>query len=306
MGISLHDIIHTDLHNYIVPLDQALYNHEQWFNALIRTLICHLPPDQHDLSPTSYNECRFGQWYDTVTSEALRNHQGFIAIGKEHQHMHCLASQLLITNETTTISPLDYDSFSNSLARVRLEIFTLKRELEELLYNSDPLTRALNRVNMLPLLREQQELVKRKTQDCCIAMMDLDNFKSINDTYGHAAGDIILATAAQTVMINLRPYDKVFRYGGEEFVICMPHTNSTAALDIVERVRMALAQNIIDIGEGQKVHITASFGISILDSILPAEQSIDRADRAMYAAKKAGRNCTRAWIPELDLPPKSK
>lgn len=300
MSITLRDLMHSDLHNYITPLDQALYNHEQWFNDLIRTLVCHLSPDQRDLSPTSFKECRFGQWYDSVQSEALSKHQGFIAIGYAHQQMHGLATQLLLANQTSNVVPLDYDSFANSLTRLRLEIYTLKRELEDLLYNSDPLTKALNRINMLPILREQQELVRRNTQEGCLVMMDLDNFKTVNDTYGHAAGDKILVESAHLIMKNLRPYDKIFRYGGEEFVICMPHTTSTTMLDIVERIRLELEQNNIDIGGGKKSHITASFGVTMLDPSLPVEQSLDRADKAMYAAKQAGRNCVKLWTPEFE------
>lgn len=82
----------------------------------------------------------------------------------------------------------EYDSFANLLERMRLEVFTLKRELEELLYKGDPLTGAIGRIDMLPILREQQDLAKRQNVSCCIAMMDFDHFKNVNEHYGHIVG----------------------------------------------------------------------------------------------------------------------
>ncbi len=293
--MSLLNLPYDEIRGLIGPLDQALYNHQQWSNSLVRTLICRLPADQHDLSAKSYKECRFGQWYYNHAPQNLHTHQGFIAIGKEHQHMHQLATELLIANTKTTISPYDYDNFASVLERMRLEIFTMKRELEDLLYNCDPLTRAINRVNMLPILREQQDSVKRDSQACCIAMMDLDHFKKINDEYGHAAGDKVLTGSVQYIIENLRPYEKVFRYGGEEFIICMQRTELTTGHEIVERLRKGLAKIKIDIGNGKHIQTTASFGVTLLDPNIPVEQSIDRADKAMYFAKTAGRNKTITW-----------
>lgn len=293
--MSLLNTKHEELRGLLAPLEQSLYNHQQWFYSLIRTLICRLPADKHDISPRAHKECRFGQWYYNQASENLHSHPGFIAIGKEHQHMHQIAAQLLATNTIATIQPHDYDNFANVLERLRLEIFALKRELEDLLYNCDPLTNAINRVNMLPILREQQELAKRDVQSCCIAMMDLDHFKKVNDSYGHAAGDKVLAASVHYIIENIRPYDKVFRYGGEEFLICMQHTELLAGLDIIERLRNELSKTAINIENETMLYITASFGVTLLDPTVPVEQSIDRADKAMYLAKVNGRNRALIW-----------
>ncbi|MBY0544622.1 MAG: diguanylate cyclase [Gammaproteobacteria bacterium] len=293
--MSLLNLAHEELHGLVAQLEQSLYNHQQWHNALIRTLICRLPADQHDINAKAHRSCRFGQWYYQLAPNSLQTHPGFIALGKEHQHMHKLAAKLLVMNETSTISPHDYDNFANVLERMRLETFTLKRELEDLLYNSDPLTRTINRVNMLPILREQHTLVTRNAQTCCIVMMDLDHFKKFNDDYGHLVGDKVLAAFAQYIIEHLRPYDKVFRYGGEEFLICMQHTELSNAFDIVERLRTGLEKNQIKQENGKTLSITASFGLTQLDPTVPVEQSIDRADKAMYLAKNEGRNRTIIW-----------
>jgi diguanylate cyclase (GGDEF)-like protein len=126
-------------------------------------------------------------------------------------------------------------------------------------------------------------------------MMDLDNFKAVNDRYGHPAGDQVLAASVQYLIKHLRPYDKVFRYGGEEFLLCMPYTELMPCHDRVKELNEGLAALEIEIGEKEPVHIFASFGITLLDPDIPVEKSIDRADKALYAAKAAGRNCVRIW-----------
>jgi diguanylate cyclase len=290
----------SELQEIVSQLQQAIHNHQQWHDALVRTLICRLPGDRHDMSPEAHRECRFGQWYDTQASDKLQDHSGFAAIGEAHQRMHQLAARLLVAaSAETPLSAHDYDCFANALERMRLEIFALEREAESSLHNRDALTGALNRIGLLETLREHQELVKRQVQSCCLAMMDLDNFKNVNDLYGHRIGDQVLAVATRYVMAHLRPYDKVFRYGGEEFVLCLQHIELTPAFDIIERVRKGLAATPVAAGLKEPLHFTASFGVVLLDPGVPVEQSIDRADKAMYAAKSAGRNCVRKWSPDL-------
>ncbi len=298
--MALEVVTRDQLQAIVAQLKEALYNHQIWHGALLRTLACGLPGDKHDLSDTAHTECRFGQWYYSEAPENLRNHPGFIAMGEEHHRMHHLAMLLLISAHAgSPIAPLDYDNFSNALERLRLEISALERELENSLFNHDALTGAITRFDILPTLREQQELVKRHAQVCYIAMMDLDNFKAINDLHGHSAGDLVLVAAVHYLIKHLRPYDKVFRYGGEEFLLCMPYTELTAGFDRVKSLGEELAALEIDIGEKEPIHITASFGLTLLDADFPAGTSIDRADKALYAAKSAGRNCVKVWDPSM-------
>lgn len=294
--MALNEVARDELQTVIAQLKEALYNHQQWHGTLIRSLVCKQPGDKHDNSPTAHTECRFGQWYYGASPEKLRSHPGFITLGDEHQRMHHLARMLLIAAENQqTIPTLDFDNFANALERLRLEIFALERELEDSLFNHDSLTGAITRFGILPTLREQQELVKRRAQLCYIAMIDLDNFKAVNDLHGHVAGDRVLAASVRYLIQHLRPYDKVFRYGGEEFLLCMPYTELTPGLDRVRELNEGLAALDIDIGAKAPIRISASFGLALLDPDIPVEASIDRADKALYAAKAAGRNCVQLW-----------
>ncbi|PJB09466.1 MAG: hypothetical protein CO120_09885 [Gammaproteobacteria bacterium CG_4_9_14_3_um_filter_38_9] len=207
-----------ELHHVIEELDQALYNHHDWHRLLIRSLVCKQPADKQDLEPNAHEHCRFGQWYYSQTKDHLTQHPGFIAVGKEHKHLHELTKKLLETNLTgTTISNVDYDNFMNSLERLQLEIASLKNEIEELLYHRDVLTGASNREDMFSTLRKQFEMVKRKIYDSsAVIMMDLDYFSRVNNVYGHPMGDKVLVAVVNCVNANLRAYDSIFRYFAQD------------------------------------------------------------------------------------------
>ena len=254
-------------------LEQAAYNHDQWAEMLQSTLICRLPPDQRDISGDAHRMCRFGQWYYRSGVVAHEPHPGFVEIGIEHERMHQYAASLLRSSaDGVPISITDYERFVSALKRMRLEVATVQRELEDALYKLDPLTGTPSRVGMLTKLREQQDLVKRKVHACAVAMMDLDLFKTINDKYGHAVGDKVLVGFARYIMAHLRPYDKVFRYGGEEFLICLPDTDLQTGLDIINRLRDELASLPFEADGKEIFHVTVSFGLTLLDPDIPVEQ----------------------------------
>lgn len=289
-----------DTREALGQLDQAIHNHKEWFNAVTRTLVCRLPPDPKDVAPDAHCRCRLGRWYYGSPPGALRAHPGFIALGSEHQIMHQEAARLLQGSAAgTPVAPEEFDGLAKSLERVRAQLLTLKLELEDALHNLDPLTGVHSRVGMLTKLREQHDLVTRQVQSSCVVMLDVDKFKEVNDTYGHPVGDKALTMIAHYLSTRLRPYDKLFRYGGEEFLICMPGTDAATGHMVVERARRGLAETAIDYEGQAPLHVTVSFGVTPLDPDVSVEKTIARADKALYAAKAAGRNCVRAWDPSM-------
>lgn len=280
----------------ISALEQALYMHEQWCNGVYCSLICRLPADERDLADLPHRRCPFGQWYYAQQDTPLGQHPGFIAVASEHEQLHRIGANLLtLSHAGESISVRDYDAFVNSMTRLRAEVAGLRHEFEDGVTNRDPLTGAASRIGMLTKLRLQQQMVTRELQACTIAMMDLDLFKAVNDAFGHQGGDAVLVETVRYVMTHLRPYDEFFRYGGEEFLLCIPGMNLETGHDAVERVREGLATIAIDVGGGRTVSVTASFGVTLLDADAPVEESIARADQALYRAKDAGRNRTRLW-----------
>jgi diguanylate cyclase (GGDEF)-like protein len=122
-------------------------------------------------------------------------------------------------------------------------------------------------------------------------MIDIDHFKDVNDNYGHAVGDTVLKQIARCLQADLRSFDRLYRYGGEEFLLCSPQTPIAVAAGLAERLRSDVGEQRIQNGVGgQAVQVTASFGVVALDGAVPVEESIERADKAMYQAKEDGRD----------------
>lgn len=294
--MSFLGLPHTELRKALAEIDQALFHHEQWTEELNRTLICRLVPDEANLTEDAHKRCRFGQWLYGPSGKTLAKHPGVAEIAEAHKRMHRYGRDLSLSasrHESPSIS--DYERFVTSLKQLRLEAQTIKRELEDALFNLDPLTGAANRIGMLTKLREQQELVKRKVHFCCVAMFDLDHFRAINEKYGHHAGDRVLATVARRLMDRVRPYDTLFRYGGEEFLLCLANTDLTTGMTTVENLRTMLADSVFESDGGEHFHVTVSCGLTLLDADVSVEESIQRADKALFAAKAAGRNRSIVW-----------
>lgn len=295
---NMFNVALEDLYAMIGQLEQAVHSHEDWFDALNRTMLCRLPYDEYDLDPQAHRHCPFGEWFYGNTHPAFRAHPAMRAIAKEHEQMHSAAASLLAhATSSSGVIPAEYDSFMGALQRFRLEITTLRDELQGVFYTLDHLTGAHTRIGMLTYLREQMELVHRGAQSVTVAMFDFDLFKRINDTYGHPTGDRVLAAVAKFVTESIRPYDRFFRYGGEEFLLCMQHTDMEAAMLIVERLRQGVADLVIDNAGTAPLSVTVSIGVAAMAAGQAVEDTISGADHALYAAKAAGRNRTERWSP---------
>jgi diguanylate cyclase (GGDEF)-like protein len=161
----------------------------------------------------------------------------------------------------------------------------------EFLAKVDPLTELFNRRHFYDLVQKGLEYANQYALDCSIILIDIDRFKQINDTYGHAVGDRVLKEVANCFEYCARPGDIVARFGGEEFIFFVSDASQTLAVDFAEQLRQALEQLKIDHETG-KILITASFGVATFKSLNYSEIDITiaRADDALYRAKGIGRN----------------
>lgn len=172
-----------------------------------------------------------------------------------------------------------------------------------LLYNEainaahkDPLTGIGNRASMNVAIHREMELAFRHRRALGIIMLDIDHFKSINDTYGHAAGDTLLQKLVQCAEKCVRISDMMFRYGGEEFIIVLPETDEGGVLRLAKRIRKRI-EKLEAIVDKQPVKLTVSIGITTLVNSDDDKSLIVRADEALYKAKREGRNCIRIADP---------
>ena len=167
----------------------------------------------------------------------------------------------------------------------------------------DPLTNLLNRQSLVPELDALIKYCQTHGYHFALCMVDLDNFKQINDRYGHQAGDEVLKVVAQILQKSVRESDRVFRYGGEEFLIVLNNLSRTFlktyssedffrySRTAIERVRRQIALRPIRLSE-HSLHVTASIGMTLFDKTIPKtrEQIIGEADRAVYISKQSGKN----------------
>lgn len=291
-----------DLREALGQLDQARQDHADWQEDLIGTLLCCPPVEVGRHQDEGHYRCRLGRWYYERAPAELREHPSFAALGAEHRRLHVLGAGLLAAAaHGGKVSRRHYDELSAASSRLRLELDSLRHEIQAALAQSDALTGAYGRSALLPELREWHELVKRGVQQCGLAFMDLDHFKEINDTYGHRIGDAVLAHAARCMAEHLRPYDKLFRYGGDEFLILLPAVDLQSGRRVIERVRRTLASTpLADGPDGVPIGVTGSFGLAMLDPSVPVEESVDRGDTALLLAKGSGRNRVMCWDPSVE------
>jgi diguanylate cyclase len=153
----------------------------------------------------------------------------------------------------------------------------------------DVLTGALNRKGLDEAMVREIADVRRKDTPLCTALLDLDNFKRLNDTKGHETGDAALAHLVAVTRECMRPQDTLARYGGEEFVIVMPETQLEQGIEAMTRLQRALTKRLFLAGN-EKIVITFSAGVAQLANGETAQDAIRRADEAMYLAKRAGKN----------------
>ncbi|MGA7594604.1 MAG: GGDEF domain-containing protein [Gallionella sp.] len=171
------------------------------------------------------------------------------------------------------------------------KIKQLEQELEQVseLVHEDQLTGALNRRGLDEAFDREASRADRNQSPMCIAMLDMDDFKRLNDTHGHKAGDQALIHLSGIIKDTLRPSDSVTRYGGEEFVLLLPDIELDAAIKSVERLQRELTKKFF-LHENERILVTFSAGVALRNPEESQADVLSRADKAMYTAKQAGKN----------------
>jgi len=182
-------------------------------------------------------------------------------------------------------------SLQEKVVATEAELMQLHQDLDSAsaLARHDPLTDALNRKGLEEALAREIASMRRRETSLSISLLDIDNFKKLNDSLGHEAGDLALVHLANVTRRNLRPSDTLARYGGEEFVILMPDTMLAQGIETMARLQRELTKAIY-MADNEKILITFSAGVAQLTADESGADAIRRADQAMYLAKRAGKN----------------
>ncbi len=195
-----------------------------------------------------------------------------------------LAASRLELQKTVTTSRLELDA-----TRQRLDQVSAELERSRKLARIDPLTGLVNRRGMDEIVVREIARARRAKAPLSVAMLDIDHFKRVNDAHGHDVGDLALVHLAAVARSVLRDTDVICRYGGEEFVVILPDSGIQGALFVVDRLRMMVEKTPLPIPSG-KLQIRFSAGIAELSGEEDRDALLKRADAALFAAKRAGRN----------------
>lgn len=279
----------------ISEIERATSQQTKWFKAWHEQVICN-----HDISAfdvSGVEDIPLGAWFNSDASKPFRNNPGFMVLGEKLEEIVAQVRVFLNGNDDSSPHSVDeYTHFMNTLMDLNTQVQQLQNDAWRGLTRMDPLTGVRNRHDMMVDLDIERERARRSASPCSVAMVDLDHFKALNDAHGHMVGDQVLRRVSSMFGEQLRPYDMVYRYGGEEFLLCLPNTDLKTAAAVLDRLRIQISKSPLPFArEGGDIFVTASFGVAEIDTVEHIVKSIERADMALYDVKHAGRNAVGTW-----------
>ena len=207
--------------------------HANWLRKWHRAVVCGLPPVRDVVSKHAEYLGKFGSWFDLNSERSLLAQPVFRDLWSAHVEMHDLGRLLALKAvDGELVRATEYDAFMEKVDRFGMVARRIRDAFQRAVFDLDPLTGVHNRRSMMIELQRERERGLRTSSPVCIGLSDIDHFKKVNDTYGHGVGDVVLLTAAGRLIAHLRPYDSIYRYGGEEFLLLLPDADAETAVNI--------------------------------------------------------------------------
>lgn len=275
--------------NLLTGIDRGIEAHLAWNQRLMRCVMSHESPGEDMLQPDAHRRCAFGQWlvaekaalagFDAAATEALEH---------QHQAMHDAVRALCTQSaQGQAAGAPDLQAYEAGQTGMVASLHTLRRKVAESLLQHDALTGLPLRNGLDYAFRIRQRDAARHGQPLHLAMVDVDHFKAVNDTWGHRVGDLALQHLARLMTGCLRGSDIVIRYGGEEFLFLLLGAEAEGA---IQRLLDQVRTHPMPLEGGGTLALTLTAGLATVDWRDNLASAIDRADRALLQGKHGGRD----------------
>lgn len=276
---------------------QARSLYSRWLQQCLRQSVLQRPPAAVAALPL----LAIGQRIDAaveVADLAAALQPGADALRARLQTLRAKVAEMNRAFSGGIAAPTAWDSLVAAALAVLQGFSDLEVQLAAHRAGNDALTGLPGRAALQQRLVAEHAMHGRSGRPCALAVVDIDHFKQINDRHGHLAGDRVLAEFARLLRASLRPYDGVYRYGGEEFVLVLPGANASQAARVLDRIRSRLAAAPLPAGGALRLPVRFSAGVAEMQAGLPVAQTLRGADAALYQAKRQGRNQVRRQSPQ--------
>lgn len=282
-----------DLENFVTELDAAMQAHLEWTRKVLRCAVLQASPGEDVLNSEAHHVCQFGRWFlsHRAQFEALDAGRAHV-LENEHQAMHdAIRSICRAVLEGKPGTTEDLDRFEAAQHHLVDNLAYFKTSAVSRSSQIDPLTGLPLRHRMEQDFDLLNKHIRRHGTVQAVMLVDVDHFKTVNDTFGHAAGDAVLRSLAACLRSAIRDDDLVYRYGGEEFLLLMElpardHFEELAAQRLLDAVRNLA----VDLQAGKKVSPTVTIGVALAKEDESMDSTIRRADEALYRGKLSGRD----------------
>ncbi|GAB3483325.1 diguanylate cyclase domain-containing protein [Marinomonas epiphytica] len=280
-----------DFELFIKELDLAQQTHIEWTHRILRCVVTRTEFGQELIQPDAHKDCTFGRFL--LSSEELFNaisKEKTFLITQQHKTTHDAIREIgLCIAKDINVDPNTLDVFEHTQQSVLSLISFFKSEAMTHLAPMDALTKLPLRQHLDLDFKIKSSLANQKP--LVVMLVDIDHFKNINDKYGHNVGDQVIQELITSIKPILRASDRLYRYGGDEFVILMhPESPDDSCLTVAERIRSTAAELTLNLTSSLHIPLSVTIGVTKVNLDEPLKEAIERADQAMYQGKVSGRN----------------
>jgi diguanylate cyclase len=281
-----------EIDRLITELDAAVEAHISWTRRILRFLVLRTSPGEDVLAPMAHTICQFGNWYTANLPhfEAI-DAQAAHRVEQVHQAMHDAIRSIcasMLAGEPGKDAELV--AFEQSQSELLVLLARFKTSILSNAVRNDPLTGLPLRYGIEGDFALQQKDARRNRNLFYVALIDIDHFKRINDSFGHPVGDRVLRELADTMNRNLRGNEPLYRFGGEEFLWLMQCKSAGEAEQSARRLLSTIRTTPVPIAKDQSVTLTVTLGMAQVGDHEELASALERADVALYKGKETGRD----------------